>query len=280
MKLVLLLLMLLLCPLVTEQKSQEPKVKAQDAKEQGYDDQFQATIDTAAREVASQPDSAQAHFHLAQALAEGPQRLDTADKMAREYLAAIQIKPDYAEAYYGLARFYYLGMGKYDKVYESLNKAIELKPDYAEAYLLLGSVHLDEKKLVNGHRLPVTEDDAKQAIDAIEKAVKIKPEYGYAYNDIGTAYLQLNKVKEAVEAFKQALLYYPNGVEARYALCMIYIDLGDKEAAMQEYRLLIETVESLASKLKDAGQDSGLADAIRSRAEVLLKKIQQRFGNT
>ena len=278
-KLVLLLLILLLCPLAVKHEIQEPKATAQDLKGQRSSDQIQTAIENAAQEVANQPESAQAHFHFAQALAEGPHGLDTPQKIAREYLAAIKIKPDYAEAYYGLARIYYT-MAEYHKVYESLNKAIELKPNYAEAYLLLSAVHMDEKKLVNGRKIPVTEDDAKQAIDAIEKAVKIKPDYGYAYNEVGIAYLHLNKVKEAVEAFKQALLYYPNGVEARYALCKVYIDLGDKEAAMQEYRLLIETVENIAKKLKDAGQDSGLADSIRSHAEGLLKKIQQRFGNT
>lgn len=278
MKLVLLLITVLLYPLVAGQKSQKPEAKAQDVKEQRSDDQFQAAIKKAAQEVANQPNSAQAHFHLAKALAEGPQGLDTPEKTAREYLAAIQIKPDYAEAHYGLARVY-LTLGEYDKVYKSLNKAIELKPDYAEAYLLLGGVHLNEKKFIDGYKLPVTEDDAKQAIDAIEKAIKLNSDYGYAYNEIGTAYLHLNKVKEAAEAFEQALLYYPNGVEARYGLVMVYIELGDKEAAMQAYRLLIETVESMARGLKEAGQDSGLADLIKAHAEGLLKKIQERFGN-
>ena len=59
------------------------------------------------------------------------------DKAISFYLRAIELDPDYADAYNNLGLDYY-NQGNYIKAIELWEKAIELKPDFAAAYLNLG----------------------------------------------------------------------------------------------------------------------------------------------
>ena len=53
---------------------------------------------------------------------------------------AIEIKPDYAEAYNNRGNAYN-GLGNYRQAIEDFNRAIEIKPDYAEAYYNRGNAY-------------------------------------------------------------------------------------------------------------------------------------------
>ena len=69
-------------------------------------------------------------------------RLDAAVK---DYLMAIQLKPDYAEAYFNLGAVYYRQkLSK--KAEEVFLKAIEIDPEYGRAHYSLGFLYLDQKK--------------------------------------------------------------------------------------------------------------------------------------
>ena len=59
------------------------------------------------------------------------------DKAISFYLKAIELKPDYAEAYYNLG-LAYKNQGNLTKAIESYKKAIEVDPDHADAYINLG----------------------------------------------------------------------------------------------------------------------------------------------
>ena len=87
-----------------------------------------------------------------------------------DYTAAINLKPDYAEAYYdrGNAKD---GLGDYQGAVADFTKAIELNPDYAQAYnkrgfayLMLGpksKARADFKRAIElGYRVP------QEALDA------------------------------------------------------------------------------------------------------------------
>jgi tetratricopeptide (TPR) repeat protein len=63
----------------------------------------------------------------------------------KDFLAAIQLKPNYPEAYFNLGGAYYkLGANK--NAEEAFLKAIELQPGYGRAHYSLGFVYLDQKK--------------------------------------------------------------------------------------------------------------------------------------
>jgi tetratricopeptide (TPR) repeat protein len=53
-------------------------------------------------------------------------------------------------------------------------------------------------------------DKFKEAIEAYEKALEIKPDYYEAYYGIGVAYASSNKFKEAIKAYKKAIEIKPS----------------------------------------------------------------------
>ena len=63
----------------------------------------------------------------------------------RNFLSAIEAKPDYAEAYFNLGVVYYK-QKVFKKAEEAYLKAIELQPDYGRAHYSLGFLYLEERK--------------------------------------------------------------------------------------------------------------------------------------
>jgi tetratricopeptide (TPR) repeat protein len=70
---------------------------------------------------------------------------DNLDLAIKDYLTALQLKPDYAEAYFNLGAVYYK-QKLVKKAEEVFLKAIEIEPDYGRAHYSLGFVYLDQKK--------------------------------------------------------------------------------------------------------------------------------------
>jgi len=82
-------------------------------------------------------------------------------------LKAIEIKPDYTEAYSNLGVIY-KDIGKLKEAEKSICKAIEINPDFANAYNNLGIILNDLGKL-------------KEAESAYLKAIEIKPDFSQSY---------------------------------------------------------------------------------------------------
>ncbi len=234
-------------------------------------------VDKGRQEVAAHPDSADAHFHLAEALSNGPQKSDTPKEIANEYLQAISLKPDYAEAYFGISKAY-VNLGKQDKALEAIEKAIQLKPNYADAYLYMGYYYLREK-LDDKVILPETEKDLKLAKKAFKNALQIKVDFGEAYVGLGTASMGLKEYDEALEAFRQAVHLNPYDITAHIGIGELLIKSGNREAATQEYESLISISDKLELQLKESGENSSnpLINPFKYMAEQLLEQIQSHF---
>jgi len=67
------------------------------------------------------------------------------DQAIQHYQTAIQLKSDYAEAYFNLGGAYYK-QGDLKKAEETFSKAIELQPEYGRAHYSLATVYFDQKK--------------------------------------------------------------------------------------------------------------------------------------
>ena len=70
---------------------------------------------------------------------------DNADLAVKNYLTAIQIKPNYSEAYFNLGGIYYK-QKLLKKAEDAFLKAIEIEPEYGRAHYALGFIYLDQKK--------------------------------------------------------------------------------------------------------------------------------------
>ena len=116
------------------------------------------------------------------------------------YNCAINIKPDYAEAYSnrGVAQ---QQMKQLDEAADSYNKAISLKPDYTIAYFNLGNVQAELLQL-------------EAAITSFDRAISIKPDYAEAYSNRGVALQELKRLDEAITSFDNAITLKSNYAEA------------------------------------------------------------------
>jgi tetratricopeptide (TPR) repeat protein len=152
-----------------------------------------------------------------------------------EYKKAINVKPDYAEAYYGLGNAYE-DAGMHKEAIEEYKKAINVKPDYAEAYCYSGVVY---------GKLGLYED----AIESFKQAIKVKPDYADAYCNLGVAYGKSGKHQEAIEPFKQAIKVKPDFAEAHYGLTLAYLRTDNKSSAITHYEILKKLDAKLAKEL-------------------------------
>lgn len=84
-----------------------------------------------------------------------------------------------------------------------------------------------------------------------EQALHIQPDSAQAHNDLGLAYSKSGKHREAIKAFKEAILMKPDYAEAHYNLAITYLILKDNDAALLEYNVLKNIDQERAIRLFD-----------------------------
>ena len=123
------------------------------------------------------------------------------DAAIKYYKKALEIKPDYAEAYYNMG-IALKDNGDLDAAINSYKKALEIKSDYVGAYFNTGNILKDT-------------GDLEAAIDSYKKALEIKPDYAEAYNNIGLVLKDKGDLEEAINSYKKALEIKPDYFEAK-----------------------------------------------------------------
>ena len=167
---------------------------------------------------------------------------------------AIELKPDYAEAYLLRGEAYYMN-DNYDKAIADCHKAIELKPDYAEAYSTRGVVYGEK-------------GNYDKAITDLNKAIELAPNRVWHYSRLASIYrirsddlIRKGDYDNAIENATIAIKQYNFAADAanrtssmtdsitnifsRQSLAYIsrgeaYLKKGDNERAIANYSLAIE----------------------------------------
>jgi len=85
-----------------------------------------------------------------------------------DYTTAIQLQPDYAEAYNDRGFAYYL-KGDVERAIADYTRAIELRPDYPKAYNSRGVAYM-----AHGY-------GASKSVPDFDRAIALKPDFRYAY---------------------------------------------------------------------------------------------------
>jgi superkiller protein 3 len=222
------------------------------------------------------PNSGEAFFILGEAY-----RINggaNAEAAAEAYKRAISLKPNYSEAYKGLA-WAYGALKQSQKRTEALEQAIELNPNDAEAFCKLGDAYnefdigrqvpplpSDEelKSAVEAHR-----KKAESAVEAYKQAIAIKPGYAEAYSGLGSAYLILQRKSDAIEAYTQAIEYDSHNPLMRIGLGYAYLHFRDSEAALEQHKAAMQLIENV--KEPDA------RSAYEMGARMLLDRIKERI---
>ena len=118
-------------------------------------------------------------------------RLDQYQPALDDYDAAINLKPDFAAAYYfrGTVK---RSLGQYKEAIEDYDTAIDLKNDFAFAYYFRGTIRGD----LGEHFI---------AIQDYNKAIRFKPDYAFAYLRRGIANYLLDRNWAAKKDWEAAL---------------------------------------------------------------------------
>jgi TolB-like protein/Flp pilus assembly protein TadD len=161
------------------------------------------------------------------------------------FIKAIEIDPEYAPAYAGLADTYTEFWRNYDSTDENLEKAdqaslkaVEMDPDLAEARAARGYALGQQRKY----------DEARQEF---ETAIRLNPKLFEAYYYYGTVAFAQGELERAGEMFEKASEVAPDDIRALQLLPQIYRSLGrDDEVREASQRRL-----ALAERLLELDPD-------------------------
>jgi len=90
------------------------------------------------------------------------------DRAIADYTVAIELKPDYAEAYNDRGFAYYL-KGDFPQAISNYTRAIELRPNYPKAFNSRGVAYMQ-----GGYGVA-------KSIPDFDRAIELKPDFRYAY---------------------------------------------------------------------------------------------------
>ena len=151
---------------------------------------------------------------------------------------AIAIDSKNNEARLKLAELYF-HLKMLDECNKTLDEAIALKPHNPKAHLIRAFALKDVKDTTGYLRM------LQLVIDQDPKEKKAYLELGYYYQQ------KLNPI--AVNYYQNALQVDPNDIEINYNLAKLYQDLGDKDNAILQYKILLQIDPDNANALNNLG---------------------------
>lgn len=184
---------------------------------------------------------------------------DQDDTAIREFKEAIRLKPNYAQAYYGLGLVYHKkgqynkrqwtssseagsDMGQYDIAIGLFKEAIRLKPDYAQAYYNLGLMYsemgqydLAKRLFEEAIRFKPNYAKAYYSLGQYEEAIRLKPDYAEAHHGLGRTYVSKGLYDLAIRQYQEAIRLKPYYVEAYYNLALTYHGKGQNDLAKRQF---------------------------------------------
>lgn len=186
---------------------------------------------------------------------------------------AVRSNPSSAEAWYKL------GVSKFRRTdaKAAFEKAIEIKHDYAEAYYALGAWYLSRRTCLFGgdlfKKLAESETRTFAAVNLLKKAIELKPIYPQAFEQLGQVYkYRLQKSAEAAEAFEMAIKQGSKASWVYVNLAQLYSESGRYEEAIRLYKSVTSRTVDQQSTNVEAGFDSIWIDnAFRDLARLYVK---------
>ena len=147
---------------------------------------------------------------------------DQLDGAISWYTKAIQIDPDFTEAYYNLGVALQLS-NRWDEAISSYQAVIELKPDHRDAYHNLGNAYKEAGKSAN-------------AMECYQKALDLDPAFANAHNSVGTLLQEKGEIDKAIESYKKATEYNADFHEAYFNIGTALQEKGHIDEAIKYYQ--------------------------------------------
>jgi Tfp pilus assembly protein PilF len=173
------------------------------------------------------PEDPMIHYLLAYAY--GGKGLN--DDAIREAKKAVELKPDYSEAYNYMGTVY-MNMGQYDRAIDAFNRAVA-NPLYETPSL----------PLYNMGRAYYQKGDYLLALAKYDEAVAKEPNtviLPLIEKDRGMASLKAGYTNKAITHLKKSIELAPNLVEAHYWLGEAYLTVKNRRDAAGEFKAVIQ----------------------------------------
>ena len=179
---------------------------------------------------------------------------------------AIEIKPDYAEAYANLGALY-AKFKDYDKAIKLYRECIKIKPTYAGAYTNLGNAlnkTARHEEAVYFHKLAISIDDKS----------------ANHFSNCASAYKNLGRFDKAKEYYEKALRLEPAHVNAHFDLATVLLQTGECDRGWEEYEWRFKKEEMLGhiQRYKDIF-DAPRYEGQELQNQKVLVHAEQGFGD-
>jgi tetratricopeptide (TPR) repeat protein len=184
--------------------------------------EYDRAIESYKKAVEIKPDFHEAWYNMGNAYSDKKEY----DGAIESYKKAVEIKPDFHEAWYNMGNAY-SAKKEYDRAIESYKKAVEIKPDYHKAWYNMGITYRAKKEYDRG-------------IESYKKAVEIKPDYHKAWNNMGIAYSDKKEYDRGIESYKKAVEIKPDFHEAWYNMGNAYSAKKEYDRAIEAYKKAVE----------------------------------------
>lgn len=146
------------------------------------------------------------------------------------YMQAAEENPTNPEIFLALARLE-LAQDNTEEAKSFIEKALSLKPNYSDAHTLL-------------FRAEYSRGKEAQAILALEDGVKNIPNDPTLYYYLGVMHYQGERYEKAISAFNDAIKLDPNYANARYFRGLSAHYSGNRNAALKDLEIVLETNRS------------------------------------
>jgi TolB-like protein/Flp pilus assembly protein TadD len=209
------------------------------------------------------------------------------EEATREFQSAVELDPDFAQAWVGVAQSYYhlASYGTFDEDEadiigrEAIEKAVAIDHRLGHAYAVLALHEQSENKLEEAETLyqKAIELDpnnaiaymwyasvvrrnflrAQEQIDLVRKAVDLDPRSAIIGVNLGVAYQQHGRYSAAERQNLKVLEMHPGFEVALRSLASLYWEIGHLDQAVKYFRLASES-------------DSGNPTTLRNLAQIYL----------
>ena len=165
-------------------------------------------------------------------------KLGQFDDAIEAYQNVVQLNPKFEPAYFNLGMIF-VQLNRFDEGRTAFEKVIKLNPEAAPAYFNIGLIYNQLGQY-------------QAAIEANEQVIRINPEFAPAHFNLGVLYGKLNKPDDEIGAYKQAIRFDPDFAPAHFKIGGAYLQMGDKAAALEEYKILKNLDKEMANELFNA----------------------------
>lgn len=211
-------------------------------------------------------------------------------ELIRQAEAQVRLRPDSAASWLALGKAqarHNFRLLSDDHAEESFRKAIELDPNFAEAYSELGWQILTPRMVFCGNfsytaaemeqRREAHKQQCLTAVQTFQRAIQLKPDYADAHKGLGKAYLELEYYADAKTAFSEALLLLPDDDVALEGIRVAFEKLGMNEPAIDALTRLVPRLHHRIDEQREAEQQKAAKQGTKPQKTYLSFNLDHRL---